>query len=134
MSFWRDAGDWRVLTVRADSPAARAGVQIGWQLVAIDGTPVDTDFRSSLDHDSVLRFVDENRRTHQLTLRGALLDPDPDRRARRLPDGTLVLALDIFQPGAERKMRSATTTTIICRKKCTRAAPTSARGRTARGK
>lgn len=102
MSFWRDDGDWRVLTVRAGSPAALAGVQIGWQLVAIDGKPVDNDFHSSLDHDSVLRFVDEDRSSHQVTLRGALLDPDPERRARRLADGTLVLALDVFQPGAER--------------------------------
>ncbi|WCT73412.1 S41 family peptidase [Sphingomonas naphthae] len=101
-SFWRDGAAWRILSVKPGSPAARAGIQIGWQLVSIDGEPAGSDFRSSLDRDSKLLFLDDGGRPRSLTLRGALIAPEPERRAERLPGGILHLALDVFSPGAER--------------------------------
>lgn len=101
-SFWRDGPAWRILSVRPGSPAARAGVQIGWQLVSIDGEPAGSDFRSSLDRDSTLVFLDDSGRERRLTLRGMLLPPEPERRAERLAGDILHLTLDIFSPGADR--------------------------------
>lgn len=104
-SFWREGDAWRILSVRPDGPAARAGVQIGWALVSVDGAPAGTDFRPAIDRDSRLVFADETGRRRTVTLRGAILPAEPEMRARVLDGGALLLAIDDFTMDAARWLR-----------------------------
>lgn len=101
------AGAWRVQSLRADGPAATAGVQIGWELRAVDGQPFDIDFQPAEGQPARMRFVDEEERPHDLVLAAVLERQPSPRRATMLPGGILLIGLDGFDPGADGWMRAA---------------------------
>lgn len=95
---------WVVDGVTPNGPAAKAGVEIGWRLVAIDGQAPDgtRDFGQG-DH-AVLRFTDDGGGLREVALAGVRLPPEPSRRSRVLAGGVLLLAFDGFDPGLARWM------------------------------
>jgi carboxyl-terminal processing protease len=97
-----DDGRWLVTRVASGSSAAKAGVQIGWEVRAVNGKPVDIDYQPIQDEQAGFDFADENGAAHSLRLIAALEDPQPVRRAVRLSGDVLLVALDGFDPGADR--------------------------------
>jgi carboxyl-terminal processing protease len=100
-----DQGIWRVVRVRPGSPAAHGGVQIGWSVDRVNGGEVDIDYRPQPDEAARFAFGDEQGRTHALTLRAELDQPEPLRRAALLPGGILHIGLDAFEGGDDRWIR-----------------------------
>ena len=102
LSAWPVGGIWRVLSVRADGPAAAAGVRPGWILRAVDGRPVDDDWHPPAGRTARFGFLDAADRPRTLDLTSRLLVPLPARRATRLPGGRLLLGFDLFDTGVDR--------------------------------
>ncbi|MFD1949489.1 S41 family peptidase [Sphingomonas arantia] len=102
LSAWPTAGVWRVLSVRADGPAAAAGVRPGWLIDTVDGRPVDDDWHPRAGQSARFAFRDLTDRPRTLTLTSTLLPPEPPRRATRLPGDILLLAFDVFAGGEDR--------------------------------
>lgn len=98
-------GRWVIRAVEAGGPAARAGMEIGWTLLAVDGRPVNVDAHFGDSDTATLLLADETGKRHMLRLTGEPLDPQPSRRARTLPGGVLVLAFDQFASGDDRWLR-----------------------------
>jgi carboxyl-terminal processing protease len=98
---YQAGGEWVIRAVQAGSPAALAGMQIGWRLISIDGRPIDVDTHFGEGDAATLVLEDENGGRHSLSLQGAVLDPQASRRARRIGD-VLVLAFDQFASGEDR--------------------------------
>jgi len=99
---WQSGDSWRVFAVDADTPAAAAGVQIGWRLLSIDGRPVDVGFHPAPGESASIVFEDEGGRRHALRLTAAALPPAAEQRATRLPGDILVLRLDGFDGRPDR--------------------------------
>ena len=97
-----DDGRWLVTRVAAGSSAARAGVEIGWEVRSVNGKPVDIDYQPIHDEQANLDFADETGASHALRLTAALEEPQPVRRAVRLSGNVLLVALDGFDPGDDR--------------------------------
>jgi carboxyl-terminal processing protease len=97
-----DDGCWLVTRVVAGSSAAKAGVQIGWEVRAVNGKPIDIDYQPIEKEQARFDFVDENGAGHPLTLTAALEDPEPVRRAVRLKGNVLLVALDGFDEGDDK--------------------------------
>jgi len=97
-----DDGRWLVTRVIAGSSAAKAGVEIGWEVKAVNGRPIDIDYQPTQDELTSFDFADENGGTHQLRLTAALEDPQPVRRAVRLSGNVLLVALDGFDSGDDK--------------------------------
>ncbi|SFR83096.1 S41 family peptidase [Sphingomonas jatrophae] len=98
-------GGWTVFAVDPGGPAARAGVQIGWRLVSVDGRPVDQHWHARIGQRATLGFLDDGGRPRSLTLTAERL-PDPaPRRSALLADGVIHLTLDTFERGADRWIR-----------------------------
>lgn len=95
-------GAWWIRAVQAGSPAAEAGMAIGWKLVSVGGRPVDVDAHFGDGDSADLVLEDENGVVHRMRLHGAPLPPEPSRRARRLGGGVLLLAFDQFAGGDDR--------------------------------
>lgn len=94
-------GAWVIRAVQAGGPAALAGMQIGWKLLSVDGRPVDVDAHFGDGDNAMLVLEDEFGQRHTLSLRGAELSPQSNRRSRRIGD-VLVLAFDQFASGEDR--------------------------------
>ncbi|RZJ42974.1 MAG: peptidase S41 [Brevundimonas sp.] len=96
-------GDYRIESVRTDSPADRAGVLDGWRLQTGDG-------RWSPDQDVVegrtlnLTFIDEEGQTHPLDLTPVVMEARPPFVADRTRPGVVVLRVEGFEPGLGRWM------------------------------
>jgi carboxyl-terminal processing protease len=97
-----DGGRWLVTRVVAGSSAAKAGVQIGWEVRAVNGKPIDIDYQPTEKEQARFDFADENGATHPLTLAAGLEDPQPVRRAVRLKGDVLLVALDGFDEGDDK--------------------------------
>jgi carboxyl-terminal processing protease len=97
-----DDGRWLVTRVAGDSSAGKAGVEIGWEVKAVNGKPVDIDYQPIQDEEASFDFTDENGAAHSLHLTAALQDPQPVRRAVRLSGNVLLAALDGFDPGDDK--------------------------------
>jgi len=97
-----DDGRWLVTRVIAGSAAAKAGVQIGWEVKAVNGKPVDIDYQPIQDETASFDFADENAIDHPLRLTAAMEEPQPVRRAVRLAGNVLLVALDGFNPGDDK--------------------------------
>ncbi len=80
--------------LRADGPAARAGVQPGWRIETVDGEPYDPE-TSWLDGSHLWGFVDSEDRTHEVRLEAVAL-PRQLGVAERRPDGVLMLRFMSF--------------------------------------
>jgi carboxyl-terminal processing protease len=101
-----DEAVWRVTWVRPNSSAARAGVEIGWEVHTVNGQPVDIDYRPAAAEQASFAFVDEAMQAHDFRLTAELEQPRPERRVTRLPGNVLLIGLDGFDPGADRWMRN----------------------------
>jgi C-terminal processing protease CtpA/Prc len=77
-------------------------VEIGWAVRAVNGKAVDIDYQPIQDEQASFDFADENGLAHSLRLTAALEDPQPVRRTVRLSGDVLLVALDGFDPGADR--------------------------------
>lgn len=102
LSAWPTDGVWRVLSVRADGPAAAAGVRPGWILTAVDGRPVDDDWHPAAGRRTRFAFRDAADRPRSVDLTSALLPPRPARRVTHLPGDILLLGFDMFDGGEDR--------------------------------
>ena len=97
-----DDGRWLVTRVAPGSSAAKAGVQIGWEVKAVNGRPVDIDYQPTENENANFDFVDENANDHPLRLTAAMQDAQPVRRAVRLAGDVLLVALDGFDAGDDK--------------------------------
>ena len=97
-----DDGRWLVTRVLAGSSAAKAGVEIGWEVKAVNGKPIDIDYQPTRDETASFDFTDENDTAHSLRLTAALQEAQPVRRAVRLAGNVLLIALDGFDPGDDK--------------------------------
>ncbi len=99
------SGDaWLIERVRAGSPAADAGVAVGWRLVTSEEalwTP-EQDISEGLP--VTLSLVDGEGISRPLTLTPRMMDPTPAFVADRSRPGVLVLTVDGFEPGLGRWM------------------------------
>jgi C-terminal processing protease CtpA/Prc len=97
-----EEGRWRVTRVLAGSSAAKAGVQIGWEVSEVNGQAVDIDYQPTKGEQARFAFVDEDGAEHMFTLTGAMEEPRPPRRASRLSGNILLIGLDGFEIGDDR--------------------------------
>ncbi|MDO6415625.1 S41 family peptidase [Sphingomonas sp. BIUV-7] len=97
-----DAHVWRVQSLRADGPAARAGVEIGWEVAQVDGQPIDVDFVPHAGDQARFDFIDEDGRHHAKAIEAMAEAPPQVRRVERLPGNVLLLGLDGFDRGDDR--------------------------------
>lgn len=93
---------WRVQSIQPEGPAARAGVQIGWEVASVNGQPVDIDFLPQAGDHARFDFVDEDGRHHAATMDAVTEEAPLVRRAERLPGNILLLGLDGFDRGDDR--------------------------------
>jgi carboxyl-terminal processing protease len=100
-----DEAVWRVTRVRARSSAAEAGVQLGWEVKAVNDQPVDIDYQPAVAEQARFHFIDEEGQAHDLRLTAALEEALPVRRASRQPGNVLLVGLDSFDPGADKWLR-----------------------------
>ncbi|MES2834782.1 MAG: S41 family peptidase [Pseudomonadota bacterium] len=94
----QDSGDYRVEVVRPGSPAAEAGVGLGWMLRVIDGgwSPEQDVVEGEPVH-LVLR--DEAGQVRDVTVNPRVMDPIPAFSADRSRPGVLVLRVEGFELG-----------------------------------
>ena len=94
----QDSGDYRVELVRPGSPAAEAGIEVGWTLRAAGGgwSPE----RDVVEGEAVaLAFQDETGAARDLTVTPRVMDPIPAFTADRSRPGVLVLRIEGFEQG-----------------------------------
>lgn len=99
----------RILAVFPDSPAALAGVQPGWRLIAANGRPPGEVLGlGKLVVDQIVQcdFLDTEARPVPLSIRARKLAYPPIRDARRLDGDVLLLAFDTFDLPAARWVRA----------------------------
>ena len=97
-----DDGRWLVTRVASGSAAAKAGVEIGWEVRTVNGKAVDIDYQPAQDEQASFDFADENGAAHPLRLTATPEDPQPAWRAVRLSGDVLLVAMDGFDLGADR--------------------------------
>lgn len=97
-------GAWRISSIAPGSPAAQAGIGIGWRLLSVDGRPVDLDYQPSDGATVTLVIADERGSSREIRLRPSDYSAEPDWRAARLEGGVLLLTVNSFDRGAERWM------------------------------
>jgi len=106
----RMGDDWFVTRVRPDGPAAAAGIQVGWQLIRVDGLSDFLGVSPRLGHPTPLLFEDETGQRHERTIAPVELAPRAPHEASRR-DGILILRFDAFDPEAvewlEARLREA---------------------------
>lgn len=96
-------GAWRILSVDRDSPAARAGVREGWQLLSVDGRAPERDDPPPVTGQvQTLAFLDEAGTRRVFALRAVRMPPYHPLAARRLAGDVLLLRIDSFFPGVDR--------------------------------
>lgn len=96
-------GDWVIEQVRADSPAAEAGVSVGWRL-RIDGDGWTPEQEVVEGRPVTLSLVDDDGDVRPLTLVPRLMEPRPAFVADRSRPGVLVLTVEGFEAGLGRWM------------------------------
>ncbi len=102
-------GPRRILAVFPVSPAALAGVQPGWTLLATDGRPPGEVLGlGRLAEGQLVRcdFLDQSGGPRHLEIRARRLSYPPVRDARRLDGEVLLLAFDTFDLPAARWLRA----------------------------
>jgi carboxyl-terminal processing protease len=96
-------GAWRILSVDRDSPAAKAGVREGWQLLSVDGrVPERDDPPPTTGQIQKLAFLDDTGARRFFSLQAERLPPYRPVAAKRLPGNVLLLRIDGFYPGVDR--------------------------------
>ena len=98
-----DAPDvWTVERVRPGSPAAAAGVQLGWTLDSIDGRSWSPDVETYEGRPVRLALIDEEGARHETTLVPQLMDGVEPFTADDSYPGVLVLTVEQFDQGLGR--------------------------------
>lgn len=97
-----DADNWRIEDVRDGSPAAEAGVQIGWVLQSVDGEAWGVDFDVEEGRQTQLAFRDETGQTREVTLVPRVMDPLPAFSVDASRPGAVVLRVEGFEAGLGR--------------------------------
>lgn len=96
-------GDWVIEQVRADSPAAEAGVSVGWRL-RMDGDGWTPEQDVVEGRPVTLSLIDDDGDVRPLTLLPRLMEPRPAFVADRSRPGVLVLTVEGFEAGLGRWM------------------------------
>ena len=84
-----------VRRVRPDGPAARLGVQLGWQLMSVDGAEGFHIANGGVGRSHTIEFRDRNGEVHVVTMPTTVLPFEPGYVERRA-DGTVVIAFESF--------------------------------------
>ncbi|MEY2880502.1 MAG: hypothetical protein RLZZ15_2882 [Verrucomicrobiota bacterium] len=108
INMQRLEGRWAVAEVVPDSPAALAGVRVGWLAVARNGEPIGERFDFRPRDGEVVRwdFLDAEDRPVALALAARPLSLKARQEARVLADGFVYLRFDEFDT-ADRRWLSA---------------------------
>ena len=85
-----------VSRVRPDTPAAAAGVLVGWKVETVNGVPPRFASPAREGRADVVVFVDEAGERHTIELTPVPLDPLPRTEARRLDGDIAYLRFDGF--------------------------------------
>lgn len=96
-------GDWVIEQVRADSPAAEAGVSVGWRL-RMDGDGWTPEQDVVEGRPVILALIDDAGEVRPLTLLPRVMEPRPAFVADRSRPGVLVLTVEGFEAGLGRWM------------------------------
>ncbi len=99
------SGDLYVIEqVRPGSPAAEAGVAVGWRLVTGEGALWTPEQDIAEGRAVTLALIDGEGAARPLTLTPRMMEPTPAFVADRTRPGVLVLTVDGFEPGLGRWM------------------------------
>jgi carboxyl-terminal processing protease len=90
--------------VRPGSPAADAGVVVGWRLVTGEGAPWTPEQDIAEGRSVTLSLIDADGLARPLTLVPRLMEPTPAFVADRSRPGVLLLTVDGFEAGLGRWM------------------------------
>lgn len=97
-------GRYVIEQVRTGSPAAEAGVLVGWRLEPFDGTGWTPESDLVEGQAVTLALVDDAGQSRPLTLTPRQMDPVPVFTADRSRPGVVVLRVTAFDPGLGRWM------------------------------
>lgn len=92
---WAPDG-WFVHVVRPDSPAGRAGVQVGWKAETFDGRSLEASLPPSEGRAEEIVFTDETGASHAFILTAEIMPALPQHRVERLDGDLLLLAFEGF--------------------------------------
>ncbi|MBA4000196.1 S41 family peptidase [Brevundimonas sp.] len=92
---WSPDG-WIVHVVRPDSPAGRAGVQVGWKAETFDGRSLEASLPPSEGRSEEIVFTDETGASRAFTLTAEIMPALPQHRVERLDGDLLLVALEGF--------------------------------------
>jgi len=95
---------WLIEQVRPGSPAAEAGVSVGWKLVTGAGAPWTPEQDIAEGRAVTLSLIDGEGTARPLTLVPRMMEPAPAFVADRSRPGILVLVVDGFEAGLGRWM------------------------------
>lgn len=99
------SGDaWLIEQVRPGSPAAEAGVAVGWRLITGEGALWTPEQDIAEGRPVTLSLVDVDGGARPLTLIPRMMEPTPAFMADRSRPGVLVLTVDGFELGLGRWM------------------------------
>lgn len=99
------SGDaWLIERVRPDSPAAEAGVAVGWRLITGAGALWTPEQDIAEGRAVTLSLIDDEGAARPLTLTPRMMEPTPAFVADRSRPGVLVLTVDGFEQGLGRWM------------------------------
>lgn len=99
------SGDaWLIEQVRPGSPAAEAGVAVGWRLVTGEGSLWTPEQDIAEGRSVTLSLIDGDGAARPLTLTPRMMEPTPAFAADRSRPGVLVLTVDGFELGLGRWM------------------------------
>ncbi len=99
------SGDaWLIEHVRPGSPAAEAGVAVGWRLVPGEGSLWTPEQDIAEGRSVTLSLIDGDGAARPLTLTPRMMEPTPAFVADRSRPGVLVLTVDGFELGLGRWM------------------------------
>lgn len=99
------SGDaWLIEQVRPGSPAAEAGVAVGWRLVTGEGSLWTPEQDIAEGRSVTLSLIDGDGAARPLTLTPRMMEPTPAFVADRSRPGVLVLTVDGFELGLGRWM------------------------------
>src|SRR4051812_39722536 len=89
---------WIVTDVVPDSPAAKAGVKVGWIVTALNGEPMTArfDFRPKVGEEARWEFRDENGQPVEVRAVARTMSTAPQQIAREVEGGVWYLRFDEF--------------------------------------
>jgi C-terminal processing protease CtpA/Prc len=96
-----------VVNVTPKSPADKAGLKVSDLVTAIDGQPIDIDRHFGAGDAASIVLEDEHGVRHTKVVKGVELPKDVQDQARYLPGNILLLSLDEFDKGDDKKVAAA---------------------------